>query len=434
MQQTICDLLYYVYILFFGVYCAMKLTCGSFARKEWSLFGILSPALLLVQGILLELLGIEWIWRLYPLIAHLPIALALILFLHVKWDAALLSVIVSYSLCQMTRWIGLVVNLFCQTPVAVLIVHLSLCMILLILLDRYCLPPIHDVLCHSERLFLVFGALPVLYYIYEYFMIYTQRRFAEIQVFQELLPTAMVFFFTLFTIAFQRESEKRRQVEQQGFILEMKLDHAGHEVSALRTVQEQTAIYRHDMHHHLSMISSLLASDRPEQAAEYIHRMVRQIESIVPRRYCENDTINLLLGSFQKQAEQKGVSLSVKASLSAQLCLSDTELCVILSNGLENALNAVQQLPESAQREIGVFLAINQNKLLIEIRNPYAGSVSFQNGVPVAQDQGQHYGCRSIVSVVQRRNGICSFEAEEGVFLLRIAIPLGAFADDRRSL
>ena len=88
------------------------------------------------------------------------------------------------------------------------------------------------------------------------------------------------------------------------------------------------------------------------------------------------------------------------------------------------ALNAAAQLPQSANREISILLIISRNKLLIEIRNPYAGSITMQNGMPVAQDQRQHYGCRSILSVVQQRNGICSFEAEEGVFLLQIAIPL----------
>lgn len=424
MQQMLCDILYYVYILFFGTYSAMKLASGSFVKKTWNLFAVLCPALLLVQGIMLEFLGIDWIWKLYPVVAHLPIVLVLMLQLHVKWDTALLSVVISYSLCQMMRWIGLAVNIFCQIPVALLIVHLSLCTILLFLLDRYCLPPIHKVLCRSGKLVLFFGALPMLYYMYEYFMLYTQRRYAEIQAFQELLPTVMLLFFTFFTILFQQESEKRRMADEQSFILKMKLDHAGQEMGTLRVVEEQTSIYRHDMRHHLCMISSLLSAGRTEQATEYICAMVSQIESIVPRRYCENDTVNLLLGSFQKKAEDKGISLSIRASLPAQLHLNDTELCVILSNGLENALNAVERLPENADREISIFLGISRNKLLIEIRNPYAGSVTLQNGIPVAQDQRQHYGCRSILSVVQCRNGICNFEAAEGRFLLQIAIPL----------
>ena len=424
MQQAVCDILYYIYILLFGVYSATKMACGSFAQKQKNLFCLLCPALLIVQGIMLEFLGIEWIWRLYPLIAHLPIALVFILFLRVKWNAALLSVIVSYSLCQLMRWIGLVVNIFCQTPVAVLIIHLSLCTILLFLLDRYCLQSIHHVLCQSGKLSVVFGALPMLYYAYEYFMIYTQRRYAEIQAFQELLPTAMLLFFTLFIIVYQREAEKCRMAEQHSFLFEMELDHARREIDTLRTVKEQTAIYRHDMHHHLRMISSLLASGHPEQAMAYIQRTAGEIEAIIPRRYCENDMVNLLLGSFQENAERKGVSMSVKASLPDRLNMNDTELCVILSNALENALNATACLPEGEGREIGVFLGDSHGKLLIEIRNPYAGNVLMENGVPVAQNRDSHYGCRSIISVVQRRNGIYSFEAENGRFLLQIAIPL----------
>jgi undecaprenyl-diphosphatase UppP len=84
--------------------------------------------------------------------------------------------------------------------------------------------------------------------------------------------------------------------DEQSFILKMKLDHAGQEMEALRVVEEQTSIYRHDMRHHLCMISSLLSAGRTEQATEYIRAMVSQIESIVPQRYCENDTVNLLLG------------------------------------------------------------------------------------------------------------------------------------------
>ena len=255
-------------------------------------------------------------------------------------------------------------------------------------------------------------------------MVYTQQHYMEMQVLQEFLPTAMLIFFTLFAILFQQESEKRRMADEQSLVLQMKLDNAGHEIVTLRAVEEQTSIYRHDMHHHLGMISSLLSVEMPEQAAEYIGSLVSKMESIVPRRYCENDTVNMILASFQKKADSAGISLSVRASLPAQLGLHDTELCVILSNGLENALNAVVGVPEGTEKTISVFLGISRNKMLIEMKNPYAGSVIMQNGVPAAPDQRQHYGCRSILSVVQQRNGICTFRAEDGIFLLQIAIPL----------
>lgn len=53
----------------------------------------------------------------------------------------------------------------------------------------------------------------------------------------------------------------------------------------------------------------------PEQATEYIHKMIRQIESIVPKRYCENNTVNLLLSLFEKKTEIRG-----SKCLSRHLC------------------------------------------------------------------------------------------------------------------
>ena len=118
------------------------------------------------------------------------------------------------------------------------------------------------------------------------------------------------------------------------------------------------------------------------------------------------------------------MTLNIRASLPGELSLPETELCTLLSNGLENALNAAAALPEGADRTVSFFGGIKQNHLLLEIRNPYAGEIVLRDGLPQAQDSGRHYGCRSIQLIVQRRKGDCSFLASDGVFVLQVAIPL----------
>ena len=118
------------------------------------------------------------------------------------------------------------------------------------------------------------------------------------------------------------------------------------------------------------------------------------------------------------------MSINIRASLPKELRLPETELCTLLSNGLENALNAVSALPAESEPAIDFFGGIKQNHLLLEIRNPYAGEIAMQDGIPLASGPERHYGCRSIQLIVQRRKGDCSFEACDGVFVLRIAIPL----------
>ena len=355
MQGMLYEILYYVYVLFFGVYASLKIAQGTLEAREWKIFLGLCPILLLLQGACLQIWDMEQVRLLYPLITHLPTLLAYILLLKVRWDRALVSVVFSYSMCQLPRWIGLVIYSFGLPDAVALLIHLALSQIILMLLGKFCLGAIHGLICSLSRPLLRFGALPVIYYLYEYFMVFTNQRYTHVLALNELLPTGLVLFFILFVIAYQREMEKRADVERQASAMEMKLVYAQQEITMLHTIQNQTAIYRHDLHHHLTMISGLLNAGKQAQAEAYIHEVEAEISAITPTRYCENETINLLIGAFRSRADARGVTLSVKAALPQDLDLPDTELCALLSNGLENALNAVAALPEDARSPIDIF-------------------------------------------------------------------------------
>jgi len=327
-------------------------------------------------------------------------------------------------ICQLPRWIGLLLSMLALPPAAFLIMHIAASQLLLLLLDRFCLPSIHRVISSRPRLLACMGALPLLYYAYEYFLLYTNRRYAHLLLLSELLPTGLVIFFILFAVVYQQEAEKRAQAERQMNTLHLKLHQAGQEVEALRAIEEQTAIFRHDMHHHLIMISGFLSSGKPEAATQYIMETRQQIDAIVPAQLCDHEAANLLLCAYKSRAEHLGVAFQAKAELPQALNLSDTELCAMLSNALENALNAVQNLPAGAARTIDVLLCMRQGNLLLEVRNPYCGEIVMENGLPISKTDGAHYGCRSILSIAQQHHGLCTFTTENGVFTLRIAIPL----------
>ena len=418
------DILYYIYVLFYGVYVSMRIACGRFTTREWRFFAVICPLLLLIQGIYLHLGGIDSVWLQYPMIVHLPIVLALIGERRVKWDVAVVSVVISYAMCQLPRWLGLVIETLRLAEPAQLFVHLAASQLLLLLLDRFCLDAVHSVLVSSRQMPRLFGAMPCAYYLYEYFSLYTQNRYTDVLLISELMPTDVVLCFVLFVIAFKREADRSRQAERQAAALESELAYAQQEIGVLRASEEKTAIYRHDFRHHLMMIDSMLAAGKPEQAAAYIRQAEGEIDALVPIRYCDHETVNLLLSAFRDRAKRRGVPMRITVSLPAELGLPDTELCTLLSNGLENALNAAAALPESADRTIEFFGGIKQNHLLIEIKNPYAGEITMQDGIPQAKGMERRCGCRSIQAIVQRHKGVCIFDAAGGVFVLRIAMPM----------
>lgn len=133
--------------------------------------------------------------------------------------------------------------------------------------------------------------------------------------------------------------------------------------------------------------------------------------------------MNLICSSFANKAAYLEVELTIRARLPEVLSISDTELCAILSNGLENALNAVAHL-DDADRWIKLYCDVKCSQLLIEIENPYAGSITMENGLPVTTEAGHGYGCRSIRAIVLQHGGLCTFSPENGIFDLQIALPL----------
>ena len=205
--------------------------------------------------------------------------------------------------------------------------------------------------------------------------------------------------------------------------LQQQLDSTAEQLTLLSETNAQMAVYRHDMRHHFMMLNGLLADEKNGQARDYLKSVMADLDALTPIRFCENETVNLLCTSYDSKARRLGVQMKINTMLPTDIPLSDTELCSVISNGLENALRAASQ-PGVTDQWVEFHATIKQKNIFIQIRNPYTGNVIMQNGLPVSQREGHGYGCQSIQTIVNRNGGHCSFEAENGLFTLRLVIHL----------
>ena len=162
-----------------------------------------------------------------------------------------------------------------------------------------------------------------------------------------------------------------------------------------------------------------------EKIEAYLSTQQKELDAITPLSYCENKTANLILSSFANRANKERVTLQVNANLPELLAFPETEFCALLSNGLENAIMAATQMRGKLLRAVKVTCSINRDKLLIMIENAYAGEVEIKNGIPITKEEGHGFGCRSIATIVDKRNGHYTFKAKDGTFTLRVVLPLG---------
>lgn len=413
---TILSVFNYGLVLIYGLFLSVFIAGGWDNGKQRGLVIALCPAFILIQIPFWLLLGEDTVKKLYPLIVHLPLILILIFPLKKPVGVSVVSVLTAYLCCQLPHWGSVAVSAVLGSTLAGEVAYTLLIAPLFFLLLRYFVKPAHSAMTYSGKSLLLFGSLPGVYYLFDYATtIYSDSLYAGIPALNELIPTALILFYLLFLTAYHHETQERTKAELQSSAQAALFRQAQKEMDALRQTQMQTAIYRHDMRHHLNVIDSFLATGQPEQALAYIRKTRENITSISVKQFCDNETVNLICSSFSNKAARLEVELTIRARLPEVLFISDTELCAILSNGLENALNAVAHL-DDADRWIKLYCDVKCSQLLIEIENPYAGSITMENGLPVTTEAGHGYGCRSIRAIVLQHGGLCTFSPENGIF------------------
>ncbi len=240
----------------------------------------------------------------------------------------------------------------------------------------------------DDRLFLQFSVVPFLYYLYVFSALgvdfsslidsggWLVRYFPSLEVF--------VFYFLLLSV--YRNLSEKHEIEAEQAALTQRLASSEERIAMLNESEVQTAVYQHDMRHHLNAIDGFLAAGKPQQAEEYIRKVRSDIERITPKRYCDNELVNLLCSSFAGKAQRMGVRLET------------------------------------------LYCGVRLGKLLVEIQNPCAEGLVMRDGLPVSERAGHGYGCRSIQTIAERRGGLCEFRARGGIFSMQLVLPIKAAA------
>lgn len=415
----------YGLVFFFGSLLMLCMLSSNEDRQRLAVcFAVYWPVSLALQTVSWMVLGLQMTKQIYPLIAILPILLIFIFGLKKPVAISVVVVCTGYLCCQLPRFGETIVTAVTGSALAGQTVYTVIIVPIFFFLQRYFVPAARDAMTESPRSLFLFGGLPVIYFVFDYATaIYSDVIYSGSRVVAQTLPTVVGLLYMIYTVAYRQQLLQRTQTELQNSLMAGQLKQAEAEMAALRQAETQSAVYRHDMRHHLAAIDAFLAADKPRQAEEYIRQVRSDIEAITPRRYCENELVNLLCSSFSAKAERMGVRLTLKANLPGELSISNTELCALLSNGLENAFHAVGELSEN-RRWVEFSCCVQTGKLLVEVKNPYTGQISFRDGLPQTTHTGHGHGCRSIRTIAHTCRGLCSFEAKDGIFTLRVVLPI----------
>ena len=421
--STVIEFSRYFTALIFGMALAASFAGMPSTRKNHLVLGCYTVVIFIIQVACLFSWGMDITWKIYPLIAHLPIAAFIALYLKCSWLISVISMFAAFLCCQPPRWIGSVAGSVFNNKTMNHLGYIISVFLMYYILQKYVAKSVQHLMGRSAKSCLIFGAMPTFYYLLDHATtVYTDFLYSGSRAAVQFMPFVTSAFYFVFVLFYYGEIQKQASIQRERDMLDTQFRLAQTEFASLRQMQQNAAAYRHDMRHHFALLQGLASKERIEEIKEYLRTAQSDIDTITPLRFCENETVNLILSAFATKAKQSGILLMVDAKLPDSLAFSDTELCSLLSNALENAIHACENIADSDKRYIKLRMYSKNNKLCIEICNSYQTEPIFHQGLPVSKEQGHGFGTKSMAHIVEKHGGICRFLVKDGLFIFQATI------------
>lgn len=183
--------------------------------------------------------------------------------------------------------------------------------------------------------------------------------------------------------------------------------------------------WRHDYHNHLQKLSAHLQEGQIEEAKNYISQLGESLDNIKIKYQTGNISLDAILNSKLSVAEKEQIKINCKAEIGENLAISDIDLCILLGNLIDNAVESCRLIPEKEEKFIRIYMCIRKRQLYISVTNATNEIIKKLDAEYISKKRGDHgHGLKRIDIVVDKYGGFVKRANEPGIFATEIMIPL----------
>lgn len=242
---------------------------------------------------------------------------------------------------------------------------------------------------------------------------------------------ALLILLSIFLICKLFVREKARNAE-----LAMRLQRIHFEAGFLLDINELYSgirTWQHDFENNLRVLRTLICEAETEQALRFMDGMNQNVmnNKIVLRT--GNLALDAIVSAKLVMAKSHGIDINVKAMYPEGHGISDNDLCAIVANLLDNAIEAcLRIIDESLRKFIDVLITTKKKNLCLEISNSYDNEIRKKNGcfITSKNDSGHGMGMKHIDTIVNKYSGHVSRSQDDNIFETRIVLPLFTTRND----
>lgn len=192
----------------------------------------------------------------------------------------------------------------------------------------------------------------------------------------------------------------------------------------VETMYKKMRGWRHDYRNHIQTMKVLADKGDLESLKEYLNKLDEDLSTVDTVVKTGNAMADAILNSKISLAKSKGINVKVDAHVPVKLKMSELDLCVILGNLFDNAIEASLLLPED-NRLIRVYMVMKNTQLYISFTNFTATKkqVKTSNLFKTTKGDGHGFGLIRIDSIIEKLDGYLSRNSEDGAFTTEVLIP-----------
>ena len=182
--------------------------------------------------------------------------------------------------------------------------------------------------------------------------------------------------------------------------------------------------WRHDYRSHIQVMKAHAAQGDWAAVGAYLDALETDLAAVDTVVKTGNPMADAILNSKISLARSKHIQVQADASVPVALSISELDLCVILGNLFDNAIDASLALPEG-ERLIRVYVDRKGSQLYISFTNFTASGKQRKSGgrFHTTKGEGHGFGLQRIDAIVERLGGWLSRNSEDGAFTTEVLIP-----------
>lgn len=190
-------------------------------------------------------------------------------------------------------------------------------------------------------------------------------------------------------------------------------------VEEARARYEKTKSFRHDIRNHITVVKDLLRGGKEDEALTYLGNLAEMTEELSFPCGTGNPAADILIGNKLGIAESRGIEAECSLLLPYPCEIRDIDLCIVLSNALDNAIRACRDAGDGVRKYIRVTGRVQGDFVLLEIENGFSGKGPVRKGT----------GLSNIGAIAEKYQGSMSIKTEDDTFLLSVLLVIPRHAE-----